>query len=183
MQKEQKKGTPFLPGWVGGEAPARGRFPVQQGLKVVDLRQEEKGNTYYCNFANSALACFRMGMSGSASFQSGRKSDKAAFHPVEDLFLAQKIEVSLPTGASIHNGGKVFRKIIRRACVALPKRKRKLEGNLRRPGQLSVMPGLAVQGGLTVRSSQVQDELTVGRKMHDQCAELGQQRDAFALSQ
>jgi len=29
---------------------------------------------YYCNFAYSALACFRMGMSGSASFQSVRKS-------------------------------------------------------------------------------------------------------------
>jgi hypothetical protein len=28
----------------------------------------------YCNFAYSALACFRMGMSGSASFQSVRKS-------------------------------------------------------------------------------------------------------------
>ena len=24
---------------------------------------------HYCNFANSALACFRMGMSGSASFR------------------------------------------------------------------------------------------------------------------
>ncbi len=28
---------------------------------------------HYCNFAYSALACFRMGMSGSASFQSMRK--------------------------------------------------------------------------------------------------------------
>jgi len=28
----------------------------------------------YCNFAYSVLACFRMGMSGSASFQSVRKS-------------------------------------------------------------------------------------------------------------
>jgi hypothetical protein len=28
----------------------------------------------YCNFANSALACFRMGMSGSASFQRLKKS-------------------------------------------------------------------------------------------------------------
>src|SRR6516162_5141132 len=28
----------------------------------------------YCNFAYSALACFRMGMSGSASFQRVRKS-------------------------------------------------------------------------------------------------------------
>ena len=28
----------------------------------------------HCNFANSALACFRIGISGSASFQSVRKS-------------------------------------------------------------------------------------------------------------
>ena len=28
----------------------------------------------YCSFAYSALACFKMGMSGSASFQSVRKS-------------------------------------------------------------------------------------------------------------
>jgi hypothetical protein len=30
--------------------------------------------TGYCSFAYSALACFRMGMSGSASFQRVRKS-------------------------------------------------------------------------------------------------------------
>jgi hypothetical protein len=34
----------------------------------------EGGYSGYCNFANSAFACFRMGMSGSASFQSVRKS-------------------------------------------------------------------------------------------------------------
>jgi hypothetical protein len=32
------------------------------------------GVSTYCNFAYSALACFRMGMSGSASFQRVRKS-------------------------------------------------------------------------------------------------------------
>jgi prepilin-type N-terminal cleavage/methylation domain-containing protein len=32
----------------------------------------------YCSFAYSALACFRMGISGSASFQSDRKSWYAA---------------------------------------------------------------------------------------------------------
>ena len=31
----------------------------------------------YCNFAYSAFACFRMGMSGSASFQRVRKSSYA----------------------------------------------------------------------------------------------------------
>jgi len=35
--------------------------------------------SYRCNFAYSALACFRMGMSGSASFQRVRKSLYAAF--------------------------------------------------------------------------------------------------------
>ena len=33
----------------------------------------------YCSFAYSTLACFRMGMSGSASFQRARKSWYAAF--------------------------------------------------------------------------------------------------------
>jgi hypothetical protein len=33
-----------------------------------------KDRRLYCNFANSALACLRMGMSGSASFQRARKS-------------------------------------------------------------------------------------------------------------
>jgi hypothetical protein len=32
------------------------------------------GQLSYCNFPYSALACFRMGMSGSASFQRLRKS-------------------------------------------------------------------------------------------------------------
>jgi hypothetical protein len=32
------------------------------------------GASSYCNFAYSALACFRIGMSGSASFHSVRKS-------------------------------------------------------------------------------------------------------------
>jgi hypothetical protein len=33
-----------------------------------------KSRGHYCSFAYSALACFRMGMSGSASFQIVRKS-------------------------------------------------------------------------------------------------------------
>jgi hypothetical protein len=36
--------------------------------------RDEIRTEHYCNFAYSALACFRMGMSGSASFQSERKS-------------------------------------------------------------------------------------------------------------
>ena len=51
----------------------------ERGLVSFDnnLRKKQKQKTNpspYCNFAYSALACFRMGMSGSASFQSVRKS-------------------------------------------------------------------------------------------------------------
>jgi hypothetical protein len=45
------------------------------GLRPTDARRgllRRAGN--YCSFAYSALACFRIGMSGSASFQSMRKS-------------------------------------------------------------------------------------------------------------
>jgi Beta-galactosidase trimerisation domain len=38
------------------------------------LTQRPTTNQGYCNFAYSALACLRMGMSGSASFQSVKKS-------------------------------------------------------------------------------------------------------------
>src|SRR5207253_7564281 len=42
----------------------------------------------YCSFAHSALACLRMGMSGSASFQSVRKSWYAARALVVSLCIA-----------------------------------------------------------------------------------------------
>ena len=51
------------------------RFPSDVpiiGFQCPRLFWVERGN--YCSFAYSALACFRMGMSGSASFQSVRKS-------------------------------------------------------------------------------------------------------------
>jgi hypothetical protein len=43
------------------------------------VNSERRGRTVpatgsYCNFANSTFACFRMGTSGSESFQSARKS-------------------------------------------------------------------------------------------------------------
>jgi len=37
-------------------------------------KRQGQGLFRYCNFAYSALAYFRMGMSGSASFQSAKKS-------------------------------------------------------------------------------------------------------------
>ena len=48
----------------------RGIRPAQVGAGVAVGR--------YCSFAYSALACFRMGMSGSASFQRVKKSWYAA---------------------------------------------------------------------------------------------------------
>ena len=38
------------------------------------IKRRGRTSPLYCSFAYSALACFRMGMSGSASFQIVRKS-------------------------------------------------------------------------------------------------------------
>ena len=64
------------------EAQRRGGFSARsitanQALTSASRVNECKrliASVDYCNFAYSALACFRMGMSGSASFQSMRKS-------------------------------------------------------------------------------------------------------------
>ena len=42
--------------------------PFNLVFKAVHERRESLAPECYCSFANSALACFRMGMSGSASF-------------------------------------------------------------------------------------------------------------------
>ena len=62
-------------------ALAASRFNGQNGLitevkKFLRLRINRGvvGSPNYCNFAYSALASFRMGMSGSASFHRARKS-------------------------------------------------------------------------------------------------------------
>ena len=70
-------------GWVVSKARRRIRSSVQ-AVRHKTGSEEGTGNgftrrscdspTSYCNFAYSALACFRMGMSGSASFQRLRKS-------------------------------------------------------------------------------------------------------------
>jgi len=41
------------------------------------LLVDSQGSRSYCSFAYSALACLRIGMSGSASFQSVRKPSSA----------------------------------------------------------------------------------------------------------
>ena len=53
---------------VGTELPTGGKVMPQR------LRGQRAFSLAYCNFAYSLLACFRMGMSGSASFQRVRKS-------------------------------------------------------------------------------------------------------------
>jgi hypothetical protein len=57
--------------------PGASRAPLcsvpRGGTFAVAIHQPVNLRTY-CNFANSALACSRMGMSGSASFQRVKKS-------------------------------------------------------------------------------------------------------------
>jgi hypothetical protein len=57
-------------------APQPGVLSENAWLQQLALHSKRRGRTFYgyCSFAYSALACFRMGMSGSASFQSARKS-------------------------------------------------------------------------------------------------------------
>src|ERR1022692_1508160 len=52
--------------------PRKGVLSVMACLHQLSLDSEPAGRTFscYCSFAYSALASFRMGMSGSASFQS-----------------------------------------------------------------------------------------------------------------
>jgi hypothetical protein len=50
-------------------------FSIQNSaLKLCDVGRGSAVRHFHCSFAYSATACFRMGMSGSASFQSVRKS-------------------------------------------------------------------------------------------------------------
>jgi len=63
---------------MGAERVAGGGARVRSDacLHQLSLNSEPLGGTLsrYCSFAYSALACFRMGMSGSASFQRAKKS-------------------------------------------------------------------------------------------------------------
>jgi hypothetical protein len=49
---------------------------VTAWLRKLRANSKQPGRTFpfYCSFAYSALACFRMGMSGSASFQRVKNS-------------------------------------------------------------------------------------------------------------
>lgn len=73
----------LFPEWTEGESStSSGRgVRISESTKSVhknngEFEGRERGS--YCNLAYSAFACFKMGMSGSASFQSVRKSWYAA---------------------------------------------------------------------------------------------------------
>ena len=55
--------------------PRAGVLSVIAWLQQLPLgTSDEAALSRYCKFAYSAFACFRMGMSGSASFQRAKKS-------------------------------------------------------------------------------------------------------------
>jgi hypothetical protein len=55
---------------ITSDKPTSGPCRWESGL----LRASTEGQRSYCSFAYSALACLKIGMSGSAFFQSVRKS-------------------------------------------------------------------------------------------------------------
>jgi hypothetical protein len=65
----------------------------------------------YSSFAYSALACFRMGMSGR------RRTS----------FLAQKIQVRVTAGTRIDDGGKVAREVVGDTVIIQRKNKRNFQ--------------------------------------------------------
>jgi len=59
----------------GSVRSVRGALSAREfGIKAIAVPESNARVQDYCNFAYSALACFRMGISGSASFQRVRKS-------------------------------------------------------------------------------------------------------------
>jgi hypothetical protein len=79
-----------------------------------------------------------------------------SFVPKHSL-LAQKIEISVTGGASVNDRGKIFGKVVRIAGVTLAECEWKLESSLGGAGYLSIMPRLAIDRRLSVRSTQIKD--------------------------
>jgi hypothetical protein len=71
--------TGTFSGLGAGKSFGTGRTRDGKLARMRAPSQTERPERTHCNFAYSALACFRMGMSGSASFQRARKSWYAAF--------------------------------------------------------------------------------------------------------
>src|ERR1039457_624862 len=71
----------FPGGFISRCGPTPFTAHCYRWLQQLSLDSEPAGRTFscYCSFAYSALASFRMGMSGSASFQRVRKSWYAVF--------------------------------------------------------------------------------------------------------
>ena len=86
-------------------------------------------------------------------------------------------------GAGVNNRRKIFGKLVGITRVALAECEWKLDRRLCGPGQLSVMPWLAIDRRLSARSTQVKDRLSIGGRMDDKSTELGQQWDTLAVGQ
>ena len=87
--------------------------------------------------------------------------------PEEDLFWAQKEEVSVTAGARINDGGKIPGKIVSVTAVDQRKTKGNLQSNLRHPSALAVFPKLAVDRDLTAGGNRVQERFAVACKIYD----------------
>ncbi len=89
----------------------------------------------------------------------------------------------MAVGASVDDGGEVPAEVVGVADVALAEGEGKFHGGLGGPGELAVMPGLAVDHGFSTRAEQVEEGLAIGRKVNLQRNEVGQERSAFAVGQ
>jgi hypothetical protein len=82
----------------------------------------------------------------------------------QDLFLTQKIEVSVTARPRINDGGKVPGKIVGITGVVQRKCKGDLQRDLGRPDGFTVFPRLRVNRGLTARNNRIQERLVVASK-------------------
>jgi hypothetical protein len=72
-------------------------------------------------------------LANTSAFAGQRREIKQDSVRDQDLFLAQKIEVSVTAGARIHDGGKVLGKIVGVTAVDERKSKGNLQSDLRLP--------------------------------------------------
>ena len=82
----------------------------------------------------------------------------------QDLFLAQKIKVSLAAGTRIDDSGKVPRKIVGVTLVIQSKSKWDLQCDLRRPDEFALTPSLTVNRDFATGSNWVQKGFAVASK-------------------
>jgi hypothetical protein len=100
----------------------------------------------------------------------------------QDLFLAQKIEVSVTAGARIDDGGKVLGKIVGVTAVDERKSKENLQSDLRHPYGLAVFPKLTVNRDFPTGSNCIQEGFAFASECDIERYDAGKQKDAFPLS-